>query len=331
MPTPNEELLRHFMAQLEDEFVVLRTVAPPGAVTTAVVAKIDAVLAAPQEAGNWEPAYQIERLLVFLEPPTKLEKEVDRRVSEAEGVKLDSAAKFRSQLTAVNDAVAAGTLPPDAAYEQRQAILTAVIDDLQWFYTKRMLVRDQLWIAADRLRVIGLTVAMVAMVPFFAFVLEKFISKITGWHPFLWLIENMPNYGLYTAISFGLIGAFFSRLIALQTSSAQLTVEDAERLFNTRYILIRAAVGMFGAVIMYFILFAGKDVTHFSILPDFTQLNFTSTELMTIFGKVNVLLPSTNWCILVVWSVLAGFSEKLVPETLSSVEQRMTGKVKDNQ
>jgi hypothetical protein len=37
-------------------------------------------------------------------------------------------------------------------------------------------------------------------------------------------------------------------------------------------------------------------------------------------------LPSKDWALLVIWSVIAGFSEKLVPDSLSRVEAQATKK-----
>jgi hypothetical protein len=41
-----------------------------------------------------------------------------------------------------------------------------------------------------------------------------------------------------------------------------------------------------------------------------------------------VLLPSPSWCLLVIWSFLAGFSERLVPDTLSRAEGQLSGQQK---
>lgn len=50
-------------------------------------------------------------------------------------------------------------------------------------------------------------------------------------------------------------------------------------------------------------------------------------DLTTMFDAKNtvmVLIPSKDWSLLLIWSLLAGFSEPLVPDTLSRVEKRLT-------
>jgi hypothetical protein len=56
--------------------------------------------------------------------------------------------------------------------------------------------------------------------------------------------------------------------------------------------------------------------------PDFTKLSFIETPVRSLLGSgsVTVLLPSKDWAMLVVWSILAGFSEQLVPNSLAKVE-----------
>lgn len=309
---------------LADEFLVSRPRPNPASpMLVAVVARIEQLLQKGHDH-NWIVPYEIERLLIQLKPPANLEKDVERRVSEAEAVKLDSAAKYRQQLTATNTAANAAN-PPPGIDDQRRAILENVTDDLQWNYNKRNIVRDQLWDAAPRLLYFGIVVFLVALLPFIAFVFER----ITGWHPAAALMPGFPNYGLFTAISFGLVGAFFSRLYALQTSAATLTVEDAHNLFAYKFILVRAAVGMFGAVIVYFIL-ASAPALHLPwIVPDFSKFDFNIVEVHTYFmdpeKMQRVLVPTPAWGLLVVWSVIAGFSERFVPETLTTVEKRITG------
>lgn len=89
----------------------------------------------------------------------------------------------------------------------------------------------------------GIIVFLFAELPYLAFL----VQKITGLQCFTALMNGMPNYGLFSAIFFGLIGAFFSRLLALQGGAANLTVEDAQQMFKTSFVVVRAAVGMIGA------------------------------------------------------------------------------------
>jgi hypothetical protein len=343
-------LLSHFMRSLRDEFLCARNPTGEANITNeAVVQRIEALF--NEQGDDWERAYEIQRLLVFIVCNSKLALELERRVEEAEGVKLAAAPKYRAQLEAVNAAVsaavsqattaaAAAAIPGNDqdqrkaaadhakavadtaradASSQRRAILSAVYDDLQWFYQKRNLVRATLYDSADNLVAFGTFTLFFAASPFFFFLFERqfhtqFFSKF---------LELYPNYGLYTAASFGLVGAFFSRLLALKFSTLELTVEDAENLFSVRSLVIRGAVGTCGAIILYFLL---QSQIISLATPDLKNVGFVPVKMQTLLANATVLLPSKDWALLVIWSVIAGFSEKLVPDSLSRVEAQATKK-----
>ena len=347
-------LLQHFMFQLQDEFTAAKSPTGEEPVRNDEISECIRNLFAEQSPPTWERAYRIERLLVFIRPASKLLIEVDRRVSESEGLKLPSASKYRAQLSTVdaNEKAAiaaadnaarariaapqggdAARLEALAAQEQshaalikaqsdnqRRAVLSAVLDDLQWFYQQRILKRKALWHSATNLVAFGAGTMLIVALPFLSFVYEK-ISKKTVLSD---MILNFPNYGLFTAMSFGLLGAFFSRLISLQFTS-EMTVEDAENRYGLRSLFIRAAVGMCGALIIYFLL--GTNLLGDTVKPKFAELGFKPTQVVTMLssGKLNVLIPSADWCLLIIWSFLAGFSERLVPDSLARAEGQVSG------
>jgi hypothetical protein len=347
-------LLQHFMFQLHDEFVA--ALSPSGeerVLNDEIVGRLRDLFA-QEGTPTWERAYRIERLLVFIRPRSKLLIEVERRVSEAEGLKLPSAPKYRAQLNAIDadekaaigtaeeaararanaapgtdvsqlDAVAAqaqgrANAAKAQADNQRRAILSAVLDDLQWFYQQRILKRKALWDSARNLVAFGFATLLFVGFPFLVFL----FAKITGRTSIVEVIRHFPNFGLFTAVSFGLLGAFFSRLISLQFAS-EMTVEDAENRYGLASLFIRASVGMFGALIMYFLL--GTELLGQTVKPDFAQLGFKPGSVVTMLSKdsVEVLLPSASWCLLIIWSFLAGFSERLVPDSLARAEGQVSG------
>jgi hypothetical protein len=354
------KLIRHFMSQLRDEFLYARHPTNEVAVANEPIATRIEQLVAVNTPLTWERLYQIERLLVYLRPRSRLENETDRRVAEAEQHKLSGAAKYRVQLDKVNitvavaaelaeKAAAASASPPqDASAEaisklnadaaaarvradeaqemadkSRRAILASVLDDLQWFYQQRIIKRRALAGSATRLLGFGLLSMLFVALPFIAFV----VVKLFDWNWVLRLIHNFPNYGLFTAASFGLLGAFFSRLISFQFSNA-MTVEEAENRYSYRSLAIRAGVGMCGAVIIYYLL--GTDLFGSTAKPNFTKLEYKVLPVVTMLSAdtFEVLLPSSDWCLLVIWSFLAGFSERLVPDTLSRAEGQLSGQQK---
>ena len=81
------------------------------------------------------------------------------------------------------------------------------------------------------------------------------------------------------------------------------------------------AVGICGAIIIYYLL--SSKILGLAA-PDFGDLQFLPVTLQTLLVKATVLLPTKDWAWLVIWSVLAGFSEKLVPDSLARVEGQVT-------
>ena len=75
---------------------------------------------------------------------------------------------------------------------------------------------------------------------------------------------------------------------------------------------------MCGAVVLYFFLQSG--LISGSLLPDVTKLDTDSLQSIGIHGMI---VPNKTWALMVVWSFLAGFSERLVPNILSSTEKKL--------
>ncbi len=136
--------------------------------------------------------------------------------------------------------------------------------------------------------------------------------KISSW---AWL----PIYSVATT---GLFGALFSRLLYLQSNWDALSIGGLKDAREFASIILRACVGMIGAVIVFFFLKSG--VIGGGLFPDFSQIGVEefifpdkSTAEPTSF---RLYYPSKSWALLVVWSFLAGFSERLVPSILRDTE-----------
>ncbi len=348
-------LLVHFIVSLRDEVLYALHPSNEAPVNNTAIADRVQTLLAIDDQPTWERAYEIERLLVYLRPRRRLLIEVDRRVAEARTAGMPQSAQYRAQLDknqALIDAAAANrdaaesavAKPPAGADttqlasaqvlaeqqlertrqrvdDERRAILAAVLDDLQWHYQKTNLIRRAMVRSARSIGWFGLLAVLACGVPFFVFVFERYTGKTY----FSNLIDHFPNYGLYTAVSFGLLGSFFSRLVAFNANGVK-SVEEAENRYNFRSLLVRGGVGMCGAIILYYLL--RTNIVGTLIAPDLSKLSYDqmdNTVTMLSSTKFTVLVPSRDWCLLVIWSFLAGFSEQLVPDTLARSQAQMTG------
>ena len=180
-------------------------------------------------------------------------------------------------------------------------------------------------------------VAMVLVgLPFIFYVLHLFFADDAGNSFFSDFVASFPNYGLFTAISFGGLGALFSRFLVLQQSDLQVSVDDAAAYYSFRYILLRVIVGIVGAIIVYF--FVGTGLVEGDLVPKITRLSFQPAVLdpngqkgvLTLFGRLTLtaMVPTKDFALLVIWSFLAGFSERLVPNLLSTTSERIEERYK---
>jgi hypothetical protein len=119
----------------------------------------------------------------------------------------------------------------------------------------------------------------------------------------------LPGFGLVTAATFGILGAYFSRVMSFQSKLSELSFDDVMNVYQWRMLLIRLLYGMIGAVIFYFVLLSG--LVGGAAFPSGDEL---------VWGAP----PDGNLAKLIVWSFLAGFSERLVPDTLERTEGRAT-------
>jgi hypothetical protein len=141
------------------------------------------------------------------------------------------------------------------------------------------------------------------------------------------LIASFPNYGLFTALSFGLLGALFSRFLVLQRAEGAVPLDEAATYYGELYILLRVLVGTVGAIIVYF--FLASDLVGGDLAPNIRELTYVAAKPVpppthTYLGTVTrtAMVPSKDMALLIVWAFLAGFSEQLVPNLLDSTSNR---------
>jgi hypothetical protein len=126
----------------------------------------------------------------------------------------------------------------------------------------------------------------------------------------------------------GLFGALFSRLLYLQSNWNVLSIGGLKDARDIWSIFLRGCVGMTGAVIVSFFLQSG--IIAGGLFPDFSQIGMEE-KLYPLVDKdpngtlnsLHIIYPSKSLALLVVWSFLAGFSERLVPSILQETENKI--------
>jgi len=121
--------------------------------------------------------------------------------------------------------------------------------------------------------------------------------------------------GILIAMSAGFLGATFSMLIQNQRRVSEGSLEDLTAASSWYALIVRGSVGLGAAVILYF--FFESGLLEGSLWPDLENLSFNGVK--SLHGAH---VPNANWCLLVIWCFLAGFSETLVPSILQKTEQK---------
>jgi len=244
-----------------------------------------------EENMSWENAYFMEQLLIPLYDDITLDVELNRRLVGAQSDLSPNAVAYYQE-TAQN-----GEIP------KKRALLKILVVDLQWYSQIQELKR--LYSRLTR-RNTGLIFIMSVLL-FVGSIL--FLEFAAQWLPFDWSAAAIEAAGV--AITAGLMGSTFSMLTGMKDRLSNATFDELKLQRRWAFIFTRAIIGLGAALILtYFIQAKLLEGTFF---PEFV---FDEAGNMKAIDLQNLSL-------LVVWSFIAGFSEKLVPYIISKAEQKV--------
>ena len=126
---------------------------------------------------------------------------------------------------------------------------------------------------------------------------------------------------LWVVPYFGMIGAMFSRFIEYRSKRVDLGTEDLWSGYSPYVTWGRLMIGALSALLFYFIV-AGNLISG-SMFFD-TNLSF----LMPGNGHMMSTFPNEGFFRLVIWSAIAGFAERLVPERFDELVNTSKAKEK---
>ena len=120
--------------------------------------------------------------------------------------------------------------------------------------------------------------------------------------------------GLIVAMASGFFGATFSMLLQSRNRALQGTLEDLNAASGWTALTVRGAVGLGAAAILYFF----SEVVYSTEPCGQTSTNSPSTCWGSEGGKVirTSVVANEDWCLLIIWCFLAGFSENSRPKHL---------------
>ena len=278
-----------------------------------------------RELDAWNEAYRVERAMALAVPTQHLWTELTRRLAQAAAENAPSSKRLNTTANALSlqvlDPKTPGAIKTECDTTVR-SLLLEILEEIHSTKERKYISRPIRKEATTKIVLCCLGAFLLFMFPYFSlYISRKQQIDISSW---TWL-------PLYSAATAGLFGALFSRLLYLQRKWDILTIGGLKEANDLTSIGLRACVGTIGAVIVFFFLKAG--IVGGTLFPDFSQIGIEgfkfpppvpgeTADYALRDGPVSFRLyyPSRSWALLVVWSFLAGFSERLVPSILRETE-----------
>ena len=267
--------------------------------------------------GEWDEVYRLERLIALLFNGAELRQEIARRLAELADEKVPEAERLRLEYTALAGSSRDGDAPvvPDGVL---RSFLLRAIEALQWTAKRRYLAQPLRQQATKKILVCVLVTFILLVAPYVMLSLDYEATL----HSADKMVSPMWSHlGLFTALMAGCLGAFFSRLMMLQRNWPNMALEELCSNTEWSYALLRAGVGMCGALILYYFFHSG--LIDGSLFPHIDKLSvrLLPTENGTV--QMAFTAPSKDLALLTVWCFLGGFSEVLVPGLLAKTEGQL--------
>ncbi|NEJ15744.1 hypothetical protein GR211_00045 [Rhizobium leguminosarum] len=265
----------------------------------------------------WTNAFRLELLLALAEPPKRLLPELQARLAQADEEKVAGAARLRGilqQMTASQDQTHPPVVDADERESRLRSLLIDIIQGIQWQLTRKYAFRNLQREATRKIIYAAAASFALFLLPYIAifFVYWEHDGNLDE-------IRNWIGLPLLTALAAGLFGAYFSRLLYLQKNWSLLEYDELAAAGELASIILRGIIGICGSAIVFFLLHAG--IITGSFVPDFSNMTIVShippDHLPATF------LIGKELSLLIVWSFIAGFSERLVPSILGRTEARL--------
>jgi hypothetical protein len=312
-------MYKTFLGLLSSRVDVVEAGQPDKSILTSIRARISE---ATISAIDWDVVYQIERDILLAGSRPLLQQRASELLHLVEIKLLPRAGQLRTSFDALfgSGTVTATASPPSE--EQVQNLALSILEEVQWDARKKYLAIPLRRTAMHRVLWASLLSFSLFAMPYLAILLFPAF--------FLQDIQSSAGMILWTVLTSGLMGAFFFRLIDTQGKIERLTLEELESSMSWRSVFLRGAVGMLGALVVFFLL--RSNLVEGRFVPKMDQLGLGSSFPPGIQegpGNFKPAFPTSELALLVIWCLLAGYSERIVPEFLSSTEGRFLSGKKD--
>ena len=258
--------------------------------------KLTAILALSEREMTWEKIFEAEQRLLPSLTEHQISSEAERRFLEAKNIDVPSVEVLRNGYDLSTDP------------QIKRAYFSTLMDDLHYRHLKRSLDRRARRQTAGALNWTG-----------FALLVLIFFLLVYAFDPEH--INNVAKFHIIGVLVAGILGAYLSRMIAFQRSLDTLVYDDLRNGYSYYSLLIRIILGLVAALTLYF-MFMGNIVSG-ELFPKIEIKDFFFiSSLQGTDGKTPsyFVFPTINLSKLLVWSFLAGFSERLVPDQFTKLE-----------
>jgi hypothetical protein len=263
---------------------------------------------------SWFDAYRIEKYLVHICDEETLDTNLKRLlVSCQDHLPEKSYNSYKSELEDIKK---------KGGRQEKQSLLLRMQAELHSFFIKRSENREYGFLT--RIRIAFIFLVAVAL----------FVSSVICVFCFN---DYATTPGMVTiTIASGFLGASFSMLVGLKRQLATATMEDLKILHRNSYIFKRAIIGVGAALISYFLIQSGllDNLINNDLLPDLqisdAQYKYVGDVQYLQYVRYEQNIQDIqdsryeNISVLIIWSLIAGFSEILVPSLLIGVENRIS-------
>jgi hypothetical protein len=284
--THPDTLLAQYYKDLEVSFLTAKQ--SGGEAPAEITERIDGLLRRDPE---WRTAYEIEQYLTYLYDDATLDQQLERRFVDLEKhgdpARYDRSIKLKEGLE---------------TRRAKQELLLDITRNVQWAYGTRIEFR----------RYIGILRSKTLYV--FAFALIVFVALLVVSHT-----EFLFDYDIYDfntrtfviGIGAGFLGSTFSILLRLRTELVG-SRGDVKSYSSYLSIILRPAIGVCAALILFFLI--QSDLLGGSLFPELPIERKEGEVLLDHYGTISKMI---------VWGVIAGFSEYFVPNLLKRTESEV--------